>query len=786
MSAVRTAARGAVTRRRVQTVVTGVVALLATATSVLSIGLLVASLGPFDRAFASLRGAHATVSVDATKATAAQIQAAGPGITAVGGPYPTTALSPKLSNRTTPGLPMTVVGRAEPGGPVDTVKISTGRWVGGPGEVVLSGDGHAPRLSVGERLTFGDTELTVVGIASSISATAAAWVTPEQLTALRDPAEAPTFQALYRFADAGDNAAVAAGVAAVRAALPDGAVLGSTSYLQARQEAAGTAELVVPFVTAFAVLGVVMSVLIVGNVVSGAVVAGYRGIGVFKTLGFTPAQVSAVYLGQVLVPALVGAALGTAAGHLLAAPLLRDTARSFAVPEVAAIPWWVDVVTPLGLAAVVAVAALIPAVRAGRVPAVQAIAVGRAPRTGRGFRAHRALARVPLPRAVGLGLATPFARPARTAMTVVALVLGTAAVTFAYGLSRTLTHADDGLSRMSASQVTVDLRIPRDAAAGSGPVEFGGPPTADAPSADPVAVAKALRADQGTERFTAVSRLEVRVPGRTEATEVIGYDADSAWLGYPVVGGRWFEKPGEAVVPTSFLRASALRVGDEIALESEGRRTTVRIVGEMFSNQEDEVLVHRDTLAELRPGLPVTGFEVRVVSGTDVDAYAERVSGDPAFAAGFGGAMSRSDENATIAVLLALIATLTLLVAVVAGLGVLNTVALDTRERAQAIGVLKSLGMTPRQTMAMVVTSVLALGLLGGAAGIPLGVALHRLIAPAMATTADLRLPDSMLEVYGAPAYAVLLASGAVLAALGALLPASWAARTRAAVWRTE
>ncbi len=659
-----------------------------------------------------------------------------------------------------------------------------------PGEVVTAGKGPLWSAGVGDRIRFGDVELTVVGVASSITDTAAAWTVPEQVAALQPAGTAPTFQVLYRFADAVDDAAVADGVASARAGLPDGAVLGSTSYLRARHEAAGVASLVVPFVTAFSVLGVVMSVLIVGNVVSGAVVAGYRGIGVLKTLGFTPAQVSAAYVGQVLLPALIGAAAGTVVGHLLSIPLLADTADSYAVPEVAAIPWWVDAAVPLGLAVVVCVAALVPALRAARIPAVQAIAVGRAPRSGRGFRAHRFLARTRLPRAVGLGLASSFARPGRTAMTLAALVLGTTAVTFAYGLRGTLDRAEEGLSRSGSAQVTVDLAMPQ------GPPDQAGPPPLPPvpsarpgegrPSADPAAVAMALRADAGTARFTSVTHLPVNVPGRTKPVEVTAYDTDSSWLGYPVVEGRWFSGIGEVVVPTVFLRSSALEVGDEITLESDGRRTAVRIVGEVFDNEEDTVYVDRATLASLRPDLPVEQYEVQLTEGTGIAAYAARISESTAFAAGFGSVLSRDDSHSTIAILLGLIGLLTLLLGVVAALGVLNTVALDTRERAQTIGVLKSLGMTPRQTLAMVVTSVAGVGLVGGAVGIPLGVALHHAVAPVMAGAADLRLPDAMVEVYSTPAYAALAASGAVLAVLGAMLPATWAARMRAAAWRTE
>ena len=68
-----------------------------------------------------------------------------------------------------------------------------------------------------------------------------------------------------------------------------------------------------PFLVAFGVLGLVMSVLIIGIVVSGAVGAGTRRIGILKALGFTPAQVVRAYVAQALIPAAVGTVLGVGA-----------------------------------------------------------------------------------------------------------------------------------------------------------------------------------------------------------------------------------------------------------------------------------------------------------------------------------------------------------------------------------------------------------------------------------------------------------------------------------------
>src|SRR5260370_21498454 len=110
-------------------------------------------------------------------------------------------------------------------------------------------------------------------------------------------------QMLYRFASAGSDAAVNADAAAVKGALPSGALLGTQSYLSVKLQVTSSIAPWVPFIVAFGLIGLVMSVLIVVNVVSGAVAAGTRRIGVLKSIGFTPAQVVAAYALQVAVPA---------------------------------------------------------------------------------------------------------------------------------------------------------------------------------------------------------------------------------------------------------------------------------------------------------------------------------------------------------------------------------------------------------------------------------------------------------------------------------------------------
>ncbi|MFF8026902.1 ABC transporter permease [Streptomyces sp. NPDC007896] len=174
-------------------------------------------------------------------------------------------------------------------------------------------------------------------------------------------------------------------------------------------------------------------------------------------------------------------------------------------------------------------------------------------------------------------------------------------------------------------------------------------------------------------------------------------------------------------------------------------------------------------------------------AGTDVRAYAHRLNA-VLRPLGVTAETGRVGNNSgTVAVLNSLTAVLTLMLVAVAGLGVLNGVVLDTRERVRDLGIHKALGMTPRQTVVMVVTSVVMTGLVGGGVAVPLGVALHGWIMPAMGHSAGLNLPESVIAVYRTPELILLALGGLLIAVLGALLPAGWAARTRCAVaLRTE
>ena len=205
----------------------------------------------------------------------------------------------------------------------------------------------------------------------------------------------------------------------------------------------------------------------------------------------------------------------------------------------------------------------------------------------------------------------------------------------------------------------------------------------------------------------------------------------------------------------------------------------------LFRSDEVNIYMSPATLTAIDPTVTGPGsYAVSLKPGVNANAYASTLQNT------IGGSYivdSHNGSDKAFIAVITLIAMLTLLIIAVAGLGVLNTVALQIRERAHDIGVFKAVGMTPRQTLTMVICSVGITGLLAGIIAVPAGILLHHNVLPTMAHAANSDLPASVISVYSVPEMVILALAGLVIAIVGALVPASWAANSRTATaLRTE
>ncbi|GAB2830847.1 hypothetical protein GCM10027176_39010 [Actinoallomurus bryophytorum] len=802
MSALGKVVRSGVGRRRVQSLVMALTTFAAVTSSVLSLGLLAVVQAPFDHAFSARNGAHLAVQFDGSKATAAQAAATAhaAGVTEAAGPYPIaaaldTTVGMDCSKKDWAGHdngPITVTTRPDLGSTsgMDQLVLTQGRWPTSSGEIALPWQ-HYATVCFGDSVVFsslpGKPSFKVVGFGGSVTNSATAFATADGFARLTAAGAKSDEQMLYRFAKAGTNADIATDKKAVAAAAPAGAVEGGQTYLTAEQQATGNAKAYVPFLIGFGFLGLFMSVLIISIVVSGTVASGIRRIGILKSLGFTPSQVARAYTAQAMIPATLGLVLGTVFGNLLAVPILGGATKQLGAGN-ATIPLWVSAVVPLGTLLIVGVTALIPALRAGRMPTVRALVVGRAPKAGGGQTAQRLASRLPLPRAMSLGLAQPFARPVRAVLVGAAVLFGVVSATFAVGLetgfNKYLDTSTSGFNVASEFvEPTADVGVP-----------WGlyGPNDPRNPHLDAAKVAAALAGIPGTKAafgWGESGATMVGAPPGGEPTRVFTVTGDFSWTHLELLSGRWYSAPGEAVVGDKLASAVGIHVGDDVTVVQQNKQLPLKVVGINFDTNVGDYTLMTDAATFTAAGLTphIDQFNVELadnVNGSDwsTSAAAALTPLNASVQPNSGGG-----KNIVVITMGALVATLTLMMIAVAALGVLSMVVQDTRERVHDLGIFKVLGMTPKQTIAMVLTSVSLTGLIAGLIGVPLGVAVEKATLNPMGNAIGRHLPPSVSHTYTAGLLIPLLAGGIVIALLGALLPAGWAARTRTATaLRTE
>jgi putative ABC transport system permease protein len=771
-------------RRRTQSAVIAAVLFLAGAAATLALGVLVESRAPFDAAFARANGADLAVEY-APAVDAATLAATGSaaGVTASAGPWPVTT---GAVGHPKGGLVSGQVfsGRSLPDATIDAVTIESGRWWQAPGEVVLDQDtarlldrgigdvvelyavphGTAKALPAPGRGApdFGPAQsLTVVGIAASVSTPdVAAWMSPGDVVAI-DPGHAPDQQMLYRVDPSATEADLAAAIVSITRDLPAKAVASTTTYLDVKAGADQLADLYVPVLLAFSIFALLAAGFTIANVVGGIVLTGYREIGVMKAVGYTPNQVTATLVGQILVPVAVGLVAGVVAGTLASQPIIRDTAASFGLPASFTLSWPV-IAAVVGIGALTAtVAAIGPATRAGRLSASAALARGVAPsRRPDGGRLRRTGLRLPLTLPVRLGIASGVAQPLRATMTLGALVVGVAAVTFALGLNASLLRVMEDIHRDVAAPVRAQL-------------------SGDGVQAQVVTDAITRNPDTGS--FTPIGRAEVSVP-RLGLVPFSGYSTDASRLGYAMIDGRWSTAPGEAVASSNVFARGGYAIGDEVTITGPGGTATVRLVGEVFDTGDrdhDNLVLHGSwaDLAAVQPGLQPSQWEIVPRAGVRARDYQTAIqqSIGPGVDVWVEGDSSTDD---TFLLFLSVVGTLgAVLVAISLG-GVFNTVLLDTRQRTHELAVLKAIGLTPLQVVSMVLASVVPIALVAGLIGVPLGLLAQHVVLTYMGqVAAKTDIPPSVFDVFSLAVLGALALSGLAIGVVGAFLPAQRAAR---------
>ncbi|MEU8247498.1 FtsX-like permease family protein [Nonomuraea sp. NPDC048916] len=494
----------------------------------------------------------------------------------------------------------------------------------------------------------------------------------------------------------------------------------------------------------FGVVGMVAAALALANAAGGRVLGQLRDLATLKSMGFTRGQIALLLLVEHGALGLLGVALGTLSGWVVTAAFLGGV-------SVAPVPMLAIVA---GTSLVVLAAVGVPAWRGGRTPPIPGAPA--APPRGHLSRMARLALLVRLPPALILGTRDAFTRRVPAFLTVFGLAVPMMMITIGLGVWSTL----DGF-----------LRHPEQVGQHASLYVKPG-------KLEPAEAKAVTERDPDVRAVYPGTDVNALAPGEARSVRVRALGTTSEPYPFPVVEGRMYARPGEAVAGQGLLDLLGLKIGDRVRLTVGGSPLIVRIVGRTVEPDLDgEVLsVGLDSLAA-KDSVPPEHYALALRPGADPGEVRARLLAESGESLEVQRVVNPADRLAVIrVVIVALIVVLSLI-----GLANLLTAsALGLRDHALDLAVLKAMGLTPRQVMATLVTGTGLLVVLGVAAGTAAGISMVTGLIDLQGHTSGVgagigRAPSALTLTL-----AVLAAVGAALAV--ALIPARRAARAQVPV----
>jgi putative ABC transport system permease protein len=554
-----------------------------------------------------------------------------------------------------------------------------------------------------------------------------------------------------------DPEAVPQLVASAKAAMRPDAITDHTDWRDVREAAVFGIQLNFIFLGTFSILAILAMVLVITTNISTTVLAQFRQIGILKAIGFTRGQILAVYLGEYVVLSLVGGMLGLGVGQALAPLPLKSVAESMSTT-------YQPPITPgllggvLGIVALIVLSAVVGAAgRGASTNTLQAIAIGAEAPQKTNWPVHLA-ERLGVPVIFVLGLNDVFAKPFRSALTGLGLMLGVVGIVFGLTINQILEvyRSDPALvgivyDAIVTAQATTDNQL-----------------------------RWRLQHAPGVRAFYWEEILEVKtLDGQSFRLRAV--DGNLAAFPFQVPEGRFFT-PGtyEAIAGRGLLTWLGLEVGDEITLQFGNRATqqeTWYIVGQYMepANAGQMLMVPQNTVRRWIKGAGPGTYYLQLDPQADPAELKQYLQPKP-----------DTDINLTvvqqkvpdaIVYLQASMLALGVILIAIALINVFNTTLLAVQEKRRLVGILKTVGMTPAQVVTMVNVSAGFLGLLAVTGGIPAGVWLTRLALNWLSAFYGYGRLTVSLNVW----YLLFLAPTMVgVSILSSLAPARWAARQSA------
>lgn len=640
----------------------------------------------------------------------------------------------------------------------------SGDWNPGADEVVIERASldEVP-MAIGDVLAIeapggADANLTVIGLAHDpgrmpawMTGVLVGYVTPDGLDTL---GIAPTFDELQVvFAGDGDRAANRRAADALaddlRAAGVDvGRVEVPTPGLH---PAADVTQTLGYLLQAFGVLALITSAALVTILVAALLEKQSLEIGLMKTAGAGTGQIAAIYVGMVLLLSTAGLIIGFPLAMLGARGLVGFSFNLLNL-DVASYQFaaWVVPVLVLAAVGVPLLAVAYPVVVNSRRPVRQVLTDHGVTARGGGDLLQRLRG---WGRAGTLGIRNAFRARSRTALTVLAISLGGAAFMVAINTGVAWSRAVDAefAARSYDLEVRLDQAYDVDLLEGA----LAGVPQ--------------VQAAEAWNEYAAT--MEVGEGGTGDAFRLLVPPASTSMVDYPLLEGRWL-LPGDenAVVVTQNLDDPAPTVGSTAAIKVNDTFRTWTVVGkvrQLSSGQAGaayagDSLVVGNTANQLR----IAGHGSYSLLGAVDTALGKAEVGVAGMSTAADGREALDDHLYIIAGMLLFMA---LLLSVVGGLGLAQTMSINVLERRREIGVMRAVGASTGAVIRVVVSEGVFVGILSWLAAAVISVPATLLVETA---TGNIFLKAPLVTSFSLLGVGIWLAIVVAVAAVASALPA--------------
>ncbi len=521
----------------------------------------------------------------------------------------------------------------------------------------------------------------------------------------------------------------------------------------------------------FSIFAVLALSFVVAATIANHAVSQKREIGLLKSVGITPRQTTTMLLGQMLAISLPAALAGVLIGVFTTRYFQWGITELLDASAVTAVSLPALIAVFLAVQVLVVVCAVLPAVRAGRTRIVDAIASSPRQTAGGASLVARAANALRLPQVVVVGVKDIFTRPMRSWLTVAAIAVAVATLM----MTVTLRHS-------------LQLIAEDPALIGSAPYELQASRLGELTTvrqSDPGVPASAISHEEAADILSSHPSVEAFITDNTrESTmqnlSVVHHavDGDVDAMRFLFLEGRAVASPNEVMVGAGLAQQLDLAVGDDLLVDVlSGQPVALRIVGVYYADQNEgiELMYPLDALLALDPAAAPGDFDIRLTPGarpaTVIAGLAERSGG------GLVVTNLTRETDANISDGQALITPMTLLgvgLALLASANLLSSLVFSVRERTAEFGIMKSIGLTPRQVVAVVMTGVAPLALIGTAIGAPVG---FYLIDWIFQSQGEAHQPTNIIQMPPPGWLAALVAVALTMTFAGSFLPARRAAR---------